>query len=488
MSFFDSQQIAFLPETVLLITILTSIVLSFLSEKIKPGAVFYVALTGLFLSLFSYRFVPLNNEIVLLNGGFVSNPFSCLMGFLILTGTIITVLMSKSYTSGFGKSEGEFYSLILTASLGGLLLVSSRDLISFFISLETVSISSYILCAFTKSDKLSNEAGLKYLLIGAAASAVMLYGLSFLYGMSGSTNYEAISKSIATTKAYFLLSISFILVMGGFLFKLGSFPFHFWVPDVYEGAPIPVAAFISVVSKTAGLGALIVFMSVIYGNAPLWCLILGFIAAVSMSIGNLAAIKQTNIKRLMGYSSIAQCGYLLAGVAVISAEGFSGSVFYIIAYLFTNLGAWAAVEAFINKTGKSDVEDFRGLLYKEPVTAVTLFLCFLSLAGIPLTAGFIGKFYLFKSVFFGGGYFILLLLIALINTVVGLYYYFRVIKVMFDKSAVGHKFGVDKAADSKTLEGVCIAMALIVLFIGIAPTAYINLTEHSIARMEVNVR
>ncbi len=488
MSFFYSQQIAFLPEMILLMTILTSIALSFLSEKIKPCTVFYVSLTGLFLSLFSYRFVPLNNEITLLNGSFISNPFSCLMGFLILTGTIITVLMSKSYTSGFGKSEGEFYSLLMTAALGGLLLVSSRDLISFFVSLETVSISSYMLCAFTKSDKLSNEAGLKYLLIGATASAVMLYGLSFLYGAAGDTNYEVIAKSLSLAKPDIIMAISFVLIMGGFLFKLGSFPFHFWVPDVYEGAPVPVAAFISVVSKTAGLGALIVFTGIIFGNSPLWCLILGFIAAVSMSIGNLAAIKQTDIKRLMGYSSVAQCGYLLAGVAVISAEGFSGSVFYIIAYIFTNLGAWAAIEALVNKTGKSTVEDFRGLLYKEPATAMTLVLCFLSLAGIPLTAGFIGKFYLFKSIFFGGGYFILLLLIALINTVVGLYYYFRVIKVIFEKSAVIEETDINKDVETKVLEGVCIAMALIVLFIGIAPTSYINLAEHSIARMQVNVR
>jgi NAD(P)H-quinone oxidoreductase subunit 2 len=486
MSFVYKLPIAFLPETILLVTILACIVLSFVSDKIKRNSVFYVSLAGMLLSLFSYRFVPVNNEIVLLNGSFISNPFTCLFGFLILTGSIITILMSKNYTSSFGKSEGEFYCLLMTASLGGLLLVSSNDLISFFISLETVSISSYILCAYTKSDKLSNEAGLKYLIIGATASAIMLYGLSFLYGVSGNTNYEVIAKSIALTKPSFLLAISFVLILGGFLFKLGSFPFHFWVPDVYEGAPVPVAAFLSVVSKTAGLGALIVFMSVIFGYSSLWCVILGLVAAFTMTIGNIAAIKQTDIKRLMGYSSIAQCGYLLAGVSLVSIVGFSGSVFYLIAYIFTNLGAWVAIEAFISKTGKSAVEDFRGLLYKQPLTAVSLLFCFLSLAGIPLTAGFIGKFYLFKSIFFGGGYFILLLLIALINTIVGLYYYFGVIRVMFDKSAVNNVIAFKIAVNSPVLDGVCIAMMIIVFFIGIAPAPYINLVERSVSVMELN--
>lgn len=423
--------VALLPETFLVIITLICLIFTFMLKKKEQNLVFVAALCGLILTLSSFLFLPSGETQTGFYGAFVSDGFTILFRILIVIGAIITVLLSKRYVWNFGNSTGEFYVLILIATLGAMLLTGANDLIMLFIAIETLSISSFALCGFTKLDKLSNEAALKYLIIGAASIAVMLYGFSFLYGITGHTGFAGIAEYLTTYKVNTALFVSFMFILAGFGYKLSAVPFHTWTPDVYNGAPIPVAAYLSVVSKIAAFAALIRFMSIIFPNIAVFPVVIGTIAVITMTLGNLAALGQTNIRRLLAYSSIAQAGYVLAGLAVFTNEGISGMIFYLIVYLFMNLGVWAAVELFACLSGRDTIDDYNGIAYKSRYFALCLSVCLLSLAGLPITAGFFAKFYLFKAILFAGFEYMPLLIIALINTVVAVFYYVKIIRAMY---------------------------------------------------------
>jgi NAD(P)H-quinone oxidoreductase subunit 2 len=405
--------------------------MTFVLKNEEQNLVFVAALSGLVLTGVAFLFLPINSNLEAFSGCFISNSFTILFRILLVFGAILTVLLSKKYAWNFGNSVGEFYTLILIATLGAMLLTGANDLIMLFVALETLSISSFALCGYTKLDRLSNEAALKYLIIGAVSSAVMLYGFSFLYGITGQTNMQSIAFSIPANTVNLALIMSFIFVIAGFGYKISAVPFHAWAPDVYQGAPIPVAAYLSVVSKIAGFAALIRFMTLIYSEIPIYTVVLGSIAVITMTTGNLMAIAQQNIKRLMAYSSIAQAGYVLLGLVVLTQEGISAIIFYLIIYLFMNFGVWAAIEIFAYQSGLDNIDDFNGLAHKNRYFALCMSICLLSLAGIPITAGFFAKFYLFKAVLFAGYQYMPLLLIALINTIIAVYYYVRIIKAMY---------------------------------------------------------
>ena len=476
-----------LPEAIITLAVLACCILSFVLKENKQKIIYYVSTFSCILALVSFNYISFTRELTGLWGGFVSDFYTVLFRVLILLGTLLTIQLSKKYISGFGNYTGEFYTLLLTAALGAMLLTGANDLITIFIALETLSLSSYALCGYTKMDKLSNEAALKYLIIGAASTAVLLYGLSFLYGITGQTNLYNIVEYIAYQKVSIILTVSFLLILGGFSFKLAAVPFHSWAPDVYQGAPIPVAAFLSVVSKTAAFAIIIRFISMVFGHIPIFSLSLATIAVLTMTIGNLMAINQTNIKRLMAYSSIAQAGYMLAGLAIATNMGVSSIIFYLITYLFMNFGVWAAIEMFVNETGRDSIDDFGGLAYQLPLFAFGFTICLLSLAGIPITAGFFSKFYLFQAIISAGTQYIWLLIITLINTIIALYYYLRVIKAMFLKPETV-KVGENTIIQpSKTLNTVLGFTVTVVILIGIFAAPIISISKYSATKINTPV-
>lgn len=474
---------ALLPETLLTILLIVSCVFTFLFKFQKKNLVYGISSVGLVLVLLSFALLPFGSKFVAMYGSFVSDAYSILFRILIALGTLITLQFSKKYTESFGKNTGEFYVLILTAALGAMLLSGANDIIMLFIALETLSISSFMLVGYTKSDKLSNEAALKYLVIGAASSAVLLYGFSFVYGITGQTNLLTISEFLSRYNVNLVLIISFLLVIGGFCYKIAAVPFHTWTPDVYEGAPVPVTAFLSVVSKIAGFAVIIRLLSQIFANLPVWSFSIGIIAIATMTIGNLMAVNQTNIRRLMAYSSIAQSGYILTGLVISTKLGIASMIFYLITYLFMNFGTWAAIELFINKTGKDSVDAFDGLINRQPLLAIGFAVCLLSLAGIPITAGFFGKFFLFQSIALAGiGKYLWILIIALINTVISVYYYLRIISAMILKP-VSSELKEDIIQPSKMLNVVLGVTVAAVLLIGVFASPIYSVSKYSASKI-----
>jgi NADH-quinone oxidoreductase subunit N len=348
---------------------------------------------------------------------------------IFLMGASLTTLFAME--SEMLRERGEFYLLLLVSTLGMSLMASASDLIMLYLAIETTSIPLYILAGFIYKDQKSVEAGLKYLLFGAMTSAVMLFGFSFLFGFTGSTNLYVIGQAVQQAKVpNVLMLIATMLVLVGFGFKISAAPMHFWAPDVYEGAPTPVAGFLSTASKAAGFAVLLrVLLSAFTGYAPFWIYVIGGLAALSMFIGNLLALSQKNIKRLLAYSSIAQAGYILIGVAANTSFGASAAVYYLMAYLLTNLAAFGIVAIIGRVNGSDEISSYAGLSRRSPGLALALLVALLSLGGVPPFAGFFGKLLVFGAAVQAGQ--IWLAVIGIINSVIGLYYYLVVLKVVY---------------------------------------------------------
>ncbi len=338
--------------------------------------------------------------------------------------------------------RSEFYALLITATLGFILMGAASDLIMIYVALETASISSYVLAGFITGSKRSSEAGMKYFIYGAFATGVMLYGMSLLYGVTGQTNIYVIGEMFARgglsadVNAVVLLAAAMTVV--GFGFKIGAVPFHFWTPDVYQGSPTPFTAFVSTASKAAGFAVFLrVFTSGAFGDisqfspttAPGWWAMLVAMSIITMMLGNFVAIFQTNIKRMLAYSSIAQAGYILIGLVALSQDGSGAAMFYLLIYIFTNIAAFGVIILVSNKTGSDEIEDLYGLNRRAPVLALVMMFAVLSLAGIPPTAGFFGKFFIFRAAIEAGLWW--LALIGILAAFVALYYYLGIIKYMY---------------------------------------------------------
>ena len=345
------------------------------------------------------------------------------------------------------KMRGDFYAILIVSVIGASLMSAAADLIMVFLALETTSITLYLLVGFLRSDDFSAEAGLKYFLFGAFASAISLYGMSLLYGMTGQTNLYWLGHELATgglTNAPVVLSL--VLIAVGFGFKISAVPFHFWTPDVYQGAPTPVTALLSTASKAAAFGLLVRFVLAAYPPADLvqaaegvvdysefWVQLFSVLAVLSMALGNILALVQTDIKRLLAYSTISHAGYMLIGVAAIatdrSGDGVAAVAFYSFMYVFTNILAFGVVIVFANVSGSVEIKDLAGLSRRNPALALAMTIALLSLAGIPPAAGFVGKFLLFRAAVDAG--LVWLALVAVINVIIGLYYYLMIVKVMY---------------------------------------------------------
>nr|QWW92005.1 NADH-plastoquinone oxidoreductase subunit 2 [Lejeunea sp. 17-8794] len=364
---------------------------------------------------------------------FRTNDFNKIFQILIALSSILCIPLALEYIERTGLAIPEFLIFILTTTIGGMFLCNANDLITIFVSFECLSLCSYLLCSYTKKDIRSNEAAMKYLLIGGISSAILAYGFSWLYGLSGGeTNIYKIVTSIANIE---LLSstgifIALICITVGFAFKLSLVPFHQWTPDIYEGSPTPVVAFLSVTSKIAGLVIIIRFFNIVfsYSTTNEWKLILEILAILSMIFGNLVAITQTSMKRMLAYSSISQIGYIIIGLITNNSNGYASMIIYTFFYIFMNLGTFACIILFGLRTGTDNIRDYQGLYTKDPLLSLSLTLCLLSLGGIPPLTGFFGKLYLFWSGWCAG--FHILVIIGLITSIISIYYYLKVIKLM----------------------------------------------------------
>ncbi len=387
-----------------------------------------VALAGLGLILI-YLITGFSKGATLFNGVYQIDLYGNYFKILFLSAGILVMLMAGSYIQRFEEKSSEFYGLMILATLGMMLMVSAGEFITLYVGLELMTISFYILTAYLKSDKLSGEAGLKYLILGAVSSAILLFGISLVYASLGTTNFIEIGASFTSSSA---VIAGVVMIIAGFAFKVSVVPFHMWTPDIYQGAPIPVTTYLSVGSKAAGFAALVrVFMIAVDVSQPVfnWSLLLAVLAAITIIIGNLIALSQRDIKRLLAYSSIAQAGYILVGVAAANSYGLKGVLFYAMIYVFANVGAFAVATAVEVDTGRTDIEAFAGLSKRSPLLAAIMTICMLSLAGIPPMAGFAGKFYLFAGAIQAG--YLWLALIGLIMSMVSVYYYLGVSKAMY---------------------------------------------------------
>lgn len=391
----------------------------------------YISLIGiLFLAYYNLKLNPSAHEI-LFNGMFIFDSLAQFFKEIFYIITFIVILISLDYFEKHFKKRGEYFSIILFILLGMNLLASSNELITLFVSLELISIPLYILASFNRNDQKSAEAGLKYFLLGALSSGILLYGMSLIYGTLQTTFLTNILLKLSKLEEFPLaLILGLIFILGGLGFKIASAPFHMWAPDVYQGAPTPITAFISIGPKAAGIAVLIrLLLGYFITLKPDWTFILSILSIFSMTIGNLAALSQTNFKRMLAYSGIAQIGYILIGLTSASVSGLSGILFYILIYALTNLGAFSIIIIYALETGSEEIKDYAGLVKRSPLLASILFLALLSLAGIPPLSGFIGKFYIFTSAVQSKLYF--LAFMGIINSVISLFYYLSVLKYVF---------------------------------------------------------
>lgn len=416
----------------------------------------------------------------LFNRMIVLDSFAIFFRALIALAALVAVWMSIGSQEVQQCDQGEYYAIVLASALGMFLMASAANLLMAYLALEFVSLTSYVLTGFLRHNRRSQEAALKYLIYGGVASGTMIYGMSWIFGLSGSLDFSAINRALSAAPhaAALAIFIALVLILAGMGYKVASVPFHMWAPDVYTGAPIPITTFLAIGSKAAGFALLTrFFYPAISRLAPGgnwqalagvdWPELLLIICMVTMTLGNLAAMQQTNMKRLLAYSSIAQAGYALMGFVVLSNDGLRAMLFYLFAYYLMDAGAFLVVMIVTNATGREDLEAYRGLAWRggvAPALALSIFL--FSLTGIPLTVGFIGKFYLFAAVIHSQFY--VLAVVGILNSVVSLYYYLRPIRTMFLDQPNGDEGVVSPELWNYSLMGV-LAVATVVFGLYWAP-------------------
>jgi NADH-quinone oxidoreductase subunit N len=465
------------PETIIVAAALAVLTIGLVSARARLLCLITAAL-GILAAIFAILKLPAHAN--LFAGMLVISPLNSLFKIVCLVLALMTLPLTMSEKSL--RNPGEYIALLLLGSLGLMLLVGSEELLTIFIGLELLGLSLYVMAAFDKIDIRSAEAGLKYFLFGSTASAFTLFGISLVYGMTGTTALAAIAQKLTVTGLQPLLAVGVVMTLIGFAFKIAAAPFHLWAPDAYQGAPVPSAAFIASGSKVASF--VVLGKIVLVGFAPIrgsadwhsmlagWAPALAVLAALSILLGNFIALAQTNLRRLLAYSAVAHGGYTLLGIVAGGRDGFSAALFYTSIYAVTLIGAFAAVGIVRRETGGDDLKNFAGMARRSPLLAATMSIFLLSLAGLPPLAGFFGKFYLFSATFRAGANHGLLWLVALalFGSFVSLYYYLIPIKVMF----------IDERPDAETPrsspgtrhwagEATIAALAAVILFLGLMP-------------------
>jgi NADH-quinone oxidoreductase subunit N len=408
-------------------------------------------------------------------GMFISDGYSTFFNIVFFLNVILTVLISVKYIGIERVNLGEYYGLILFSTLGMMIMASAGDLIVLYLGLELMALSTYILAGFIRHDIKSNEAAIKYFLLGAFASAFLLYGTSMIYGLTGTTNLGAIAEYILMHGLVSnpLLALATVMIVVAFSFKIAAVPFHMWAPDAYEGAPTSITAFMSVGPKAAGFA--VMGRVLLYGLSPIkmeWSIILVPIAILTMGVGNIVALSQTNIKRMLAYSSIAHAGYALLGVIAGTADGLASVMNYMLIYAFMNIGAFAVIITLRTEGFKGDnITDYEGLSKTHPVLSALMLVFMFSLTGIPPTAGFMGKFYLFMSAINAG--YTWLVIIAVIFSAISAYFYLRIVMYMYMKDPKG-----EVAISTSPSMSLALAITVIgVIAIGVLPSSVVHLAR-----------
>lgn len=481
----------FKPETVLLITLLIGIIADVVFKKVR-NIVGYLALLGFILSFIFLFYLP-NESQPSFFAMIVVDPFSLFFKQIIIISSIIVIIFSL-FSKELQDSKhnlGEYYVFIIGMAFGMFLLTGATNLIMIYLAIETMSISSYILTGYTKEVLRSSEASLKYVIFGAVSSALMIYGISILYGLTGTLNLYGISDMLNRGNISTIpLIISGLLILVGLGYKISAVPFHFWTPDVYEGAPVTITAYLSVASKAAGFAVLIRFLKITFVDfsAPAqeglwamlkqidWGIIIAILSVITMTIGNVVALWQTNLKRLLAYSSIAHAGYILMGLVIFNNTGLTAILVYFIVYLIMNFGAFLVVMLIANRIGSEEIDDYNGLAYKSPFISVCLAIFLVSLTGLPPTAGFIGKLYLFAALIQTN--YIWLAIVGILNSVVGLYYYAKVFRNMYIREADFDKTQVIEY--SPVIKFLLLIFAIPAILFGLYFTPIVNWAQASI--------
>nr|YP_010982761.1 NADH dehydrogenase subunit B [Heliotropium arbainense]YP_010982777.1 NADH dehydrogenase subunit B [Heliotropium arbainense]WOH21985.1 NADH dehydrogenase subunit B [Heliotropium arbainense]WOH22001.1 NADH dehydrogenase subunit B [Heliotropium arbainense] len=421
------------PECILIFGLILLLMIDSTSDQKDIPWLYFISSISLVMSITALLFRWREEPMISFSGNFQTNNFNEIFQFLILLCSTLCIPLSVEYIECTEMAITEFLLFLLTATLGGMFLCGANDLITIFVAPECFSLCSYLLSGYTKKDVRSNEATMKYLLMGGASSSILVHGFSWLYGLSGGEiELQEIVNGLINTQMYNSpgISMALIFITVGIGFKLSPAPFHQWTPDVYEGSPTPVVAFLSVTSKVAAsASATRIFDIPFYFSSNEWHLLLEILAILSMILGNLIAITQTSMKRMLAYSSIGQIGYVIIGIIVgDSNDGYASMITYMLFYISMNLGTFACIVLFGLRTGTDNIRDYAGLYTKDPFLALSLALCLLSLGGLPPLAGFFGKLYLFWCGWQAGLYF--LVLIGLLTSVVSIYYYLKIIKLL----------------------------------------------------------
>src|SRR5689334_2459213 len=473
--FFQMQDIgAIVPELELVVFGMFLLIFDLLIEdKRKLGL---LALAGIAISaLFLYRLSSIETSAY--GGVLVVDQFANFFKLIFLIGAALSIALSLKYLDIERENHGEYYALILFATMGMMFMAGAVDLVTLYIGLETMAIATYILVGFLRSNQKSNEASMKYFLLGAFSSGILLYGMSLLYGIAGSTRFDDIAAALSRRPVTDPISLlAMITLSAGMFFKVAAVPFHQWTPDAYEGAPTSITAFMSVAVKAASFAMMVrIFMIAIYPLRPQWVAIMAAVSVMTMTIGNIAAITQSNVKRLLAYSSISHAGYILIGFIAGNETGLTAVGLYLLIYTFTNIGAWTVIVALRRKDIIGEhIDDMAGLYFKHPAAAILMLIFLLSLAGIPPTAGFIGKYFLFAAAIETGHN--VLAVIAVLNAAISLYFYFRIVVSMFMRDAT-EKTGLTFAPGVTMVLGVALIFTML---IGIYPDPFIALARHAV--------
>ena len=466
-----------MPELVIVLTLLIVLVFD-LFDSISKTVLGWMTIVGAAIALWVSIQMHLAGTVgTQFNEMFKVDNFSLFFNMIFLVSTILVVLFSMSYLGRGDKKQGPYYLLILLATLGMMLMAAGNELIIVFLGLELMSLSLYVLAGYFRDNPASSEAGMKYLLLGAFASAFFLYGIALIYGGAGTTSIPAIAEKITAESTSPLLLAGMFLLVVGFGFKVAIVPFHQWAPDVYEGAPTTIAAFISAGPKAAGFAAFLrIFMEALPNLQGEWSGVLILLAMLTMTVGNVIAIAQTNIKRMLAYSSIAHAGYVLIGLAAANNDGISSAMLYLLIYCVMNIGAFGAIILAKTEDGESlMISDYAGLGTRKPLLAIFMSVMLLSLAGFPPTAGFVGKFYIFKAAV-GAGH-IWLVIIGAVNTAISAFYYLRVVVTMYMREPEEE---LEFSPYASTLVVGLIIAAIGVLLIGILPSLMLTPAQNSV--------
>lgn len=442
-------------------------------EKRKLGL---IALLGIGFSAF-FLFRLRGVEFSAYGGVLSLDPFAIFFKLIFLIAAALSIAISLKYLDIERENHGEYYALILFATMGMMFMAGAVDLVTLYIGLETMAISTYILVGFLRNNQRSNEASLKYFLLGAFSSGILLYGMSLLYGIAGSTRFVDIAEALSRRSAHDPISLmAMITLSAGMFFKIAAVPFHQWSPDAYEGAPTSITAYMSVAVKAASFAMMVrVFMVAIYPLRPEWVTVMSAISIMTMTVGNIAAITQSNVKRMLAYSSISHAGYILIGFIAGNETGMTAVALYLLIYTFTNIGVWAIIVALRRRDVIGEhIDDMAGLFFKHPTAAVLMLIFLLSLAGIPPTAGFIAKYYLFAAAIETGHN--VLAVIAVLNAAISVYFYFRIVVSMFMRDAT-EKTGLTFAPGLNVALGVAIIFTML---IGVYPDPFIALAKYAV--------